>query len=118
MDLNSNRLEVAVIGDKDLANGLRLAGLKKVFTPDDSQDKSADFRKIIGELINDETVGIILILEEYMAYAYDIVVQRNKEKKMLPVIIDVPSRSIPDRKDIVKYYEKMIKESIGFDIRL
>jgi len=69
-------------------------------------------------LIDDPNVGTVLILEDYIQYAEDLVVQVRKGKRMVPIIIEVPSKFGTKYRDIREYYKAFVRESIGFDIEI
>jgi len=112
-------LSIAAIGDEDLVNGLRLAGINKLYTvKENEQNTDETVRSALSKFIAEPDIGIIIILENYIDFVKDIISQRRKSKKILPLIIDVPPKSGSEYKNIVGYYEQVIKESIGFDVRL
>ena len=113
------QLGIAAIGDEDLVNGMRLAGVSKYFIIENTdQNTDENVKEALAKLIMDPGIGIILILEDYMSYISDIMSHRKREKKIIPVIIDVPSKFGTKYEDITRYYEQVIKQSIGFDVRL
>jgi vacuolar-type H+-ATPase subunit F/Vma7 len=72
----------------------------------------------LSKFIAEPDIGIIIVLENYMDSIRDIITQRKKDRKIIPLIVDVPPKSGSKYEDISGYYEQVIKESIGFDIRL
>ncbi len=115
----NTRLGIAAIGDEDLINGMRLAGISKYYIVKEiDQNIAENVREALSKLIADSEVGIIIILEEYKSYISDFMSNRKREKKLIPIIIDVPSKFGTKYEDITRYYEKIIKQSIGFDVRL
>lgn len=118
--LTSNiQLGIAAIGDEDLVNGMRLAGISKYYIIEEiDQNIAENVREALSKLIAEPEIGIIIILEDYMSYISDFMSHRKREKKTIPIIIDVPSKSGTKYKDITRYYEQVIKQSIGFDVRL
>ncbi len=115
----NTRLGIAAIGDEDLINGMRLAGISKYYIVKEiDQNIAENVREALSKLIADSEVGIIIILEEYKSHISDFMSNRKREKKLIPIIIDVPSKFGTKYEDITRYYEKIIKQSIGFDVRL
>ena len=113
------QLGIAVIGDEDLVNGFRLAGINKLYTiGDKEQNINETVRSALSKFISEPSIGIIIVLENYMDFVRDIITQRKKDRKIIPLIIDVPPKSGSKYEDISGYYEQVIKESIGFDVRL
>ncbi len=111
-------LDIAVIGDEELVSGLRLAGVSRYYMIKGDYDAPEDIRKALGELIDDPNVGTVVILEDYVKYAEDLMAQVRKGKRMTPVIIEVPSKFGTRYSDITEYYKALIRESIGFDIEI
>jgi len=117
--MSNTRLGIAAIGDEDLINGMRLAGISKYYIIKEiDQNIAENVREALSKLITEPEVGIIIILEEYISYVSDFIANRKREKKTIPLIIDVPSKFGTKYDDITGYYEKVIKQSIGFDVRL
>jgi vacuolar-type H+-ATPase subunit F/Vma7 len=113
------RLEtIAVIGDEDLVNGMRLAGLSRYFLIAGNGDVTANVRRVLAELVGDPEIGIIVILEEYAEHARDLIARVRGEKRMTPVIVEVPSRYGTKHKDITALYKAYIKSFIGFDVEI
>lgn len=116
--LLAKHLNIAAIGDEDLVSGLRLAGVSRYYMIKGNHNACEDVRKALGELIDEPSIGIIVILEDYVEYVKDLVAHVREGRKMTPVIIEVPPKSGTEYKDVVRYYKKFIRESIGFDIEI
>jgi len=112
------QLDIAVIGDEDLVNALRLAGISKHYTIKGNHDVRDNVRKALTELIAEPDVGIVIILEDYAEYVEDLVTQVKKGKGTTPVIVQVPSKFGTKHPDIRKYYRALIRESIGFEVEI
>ena len=112
------QLDIAAIGDEDLVSGLRLAGISRYYMIKNSHNAAEDVRKTLGELIDEPSIGVIVILEDYAQYAEDLLAQIRERRGTTPVIIEVPSKSGPKYKDVVGYYKAFIKQSIGFDVEI
>lgn len=111
-------LDIAVIGDEELVNALRLAGISKHYMIKGNHDVRENTRKALTELLAEPDVGIAIILEDYAQYVEDLVTQVRKKKGMIPVIVEVPSKFGTKYPDIREYYRALIRESIGFDIEI
>ena len=85
-------LDIAVIGDEELVNALRLAGISQHYTIKGNHDVSEQVRKILSELLAEPNVGIIIILEDYAQYVEDLMTQVRKKKGTTPVIVEAPSK--------------------------
>ena len=112
------QLDIAVIGDEDLVSGFRLAGLNRYYMIKGGPDAHEDVRKALITLIDEPSVGIVMILEEYADYVADLVTQVRKGRRITPVIIEVPSKFGTKYLDVRQYYKAFIRESIGFDVQI
>jgi vacuolar-type H+-ATPase subunit F/Vma7 len=111
-------LDIAVIGDEDLVNALRLAGISKHYTIKDDHDVRNNARKALTGLLAEPDAGIVIILEDYVKYVEDLVTLVKKGKGTTPVIVEVPSKFGTKYPDIRKYYRALIRESIGFEVEI
>jgi len=111
-------LDIAVIGDEELVNAMRLAGISKHYTVKGNHDIRDNVKKALTELLAQPDVGIVIILEDYAEYVEDLVTQVKKGKGTTPVIVEVPSKFGTKYPDIRKYYRALIRESIGFEVEI
>ena len=111
-------LTIAVIGDEDLVNGLRLAGVSRYHVIKDNHDAGEEVRQALTELIGEPEVGIIAIQEDYTKYVEDLMTQVKEGKSLTPVIIEVPSKYGTKYEDITQYYKVYIRKFIGFDVEI
>jgi len=111
-------LDIAVIGDEELVNAMRLTGISKYYTVHGDQDTRENVRKTLTELLAEPDVGIVIILEDYAEYAGDLVNQVRKKKGTNLVIVEVPSKSGTKYPDVRGHYRALIRESIGFEVEL
>ncbi|MHC1578861.1 MAG: V-type ATP synthase subunit F [Dehalococcoidia bacterium] len=111
-------LDIAVIGDEDLVNALRLAGISRHYTIEDSHDVRENVRKALTELLADPDVGIAIILEDYTEYVEDLVEPLRRKKGTTHVVVEVPSKSGTKYPDVKGYYRELIRESIGFEVEI
>ncbi len=112
------QLGIAVIGDKDLVNGLRLIGVSRYYMIEDSHNASEDVREALGELIGDPGIGVVIILEEYAKHVEDLIIQLRGGKRFVPVIVEVPPRGGTTYGDVGEYYKEFIKRFLGFEIEI
>jgi vacuolar-type H+-ATPase subunit F/Vma7 len=109
---------IAVIGDEELVNALRLAGISKHYTIKGDHDIRENVRRTLTELLTEPDVGIVIILEDYAQYVEDLLTQIRKKKGMTPVIVEVPSKAGTKYPDVREYYRELIRESIGFKVEI
>ncbi len=112
------QLDIAVIGDEELVNALRLAGVSKHYAVKGDHDVRENVRKALTDLLAGPDIGIVIILEDYTQYVEDLVTQVKKGKGTTPVIIEVPSKFGTKYPDIKEYYRALIRESIGFEVEI
>ena len=111
-------LNIAIIGDEDLVNGLRLAGVSKYHVIKDDRDTEEDVRKALTELIGEPEVGIIALQEDYVRYVEDLIVQVKEGKRLTPVIIEVPSKYGTKYEDVTAYYKQYVRKFTGFEVEI
>jgi len=116
--MSIKHLDIAVIGDEELVNALRLAGISRYYTIKGDHDVRDNVRKALIELIAGPDVGIVIMLEDYAEYVEDLVTQVKKGKGTTPVIVQVPSKFGTKYPDIREYYRALIRESIGFEVEI
>ena len=111
-------LDIAIIGDEELVNALRLAGISKHYTIKGNHDVRENVRKTLSELLAEPDVGIVIILEDYAQYVEDLITQVRKRKGTTPVIVEAPSKFGTKYPDVREYYRALIRESIGFEVEI
>jgi vacuolar-type H+-ATPase subunit F/Vma7 len=111
------QLDIAVIGDEELVNALRLAGISKYYTIK-GDDVPENVRKALAELLAEPDIGIVVMLEDYAQYVEDLLTQVRKGRGITHVIVEVPSKFGTKYPDIRGYYRALIRASIGFDVEI
>lgn len=111
-------LDIAVIGDEDLVNGLRLAGVRRYHIVKNDHDIAEEVRKALTEMMDEPNVGVIVILEDYMKHVEELMTEVKERRALPPIIIEVPSKYGTRYKDVTKYYKSYIRKFIGFDIEI
>jgi vacuolar-type H+-ATPase subunit F/Vma7 len=112
------QLDIAVVGDEELVNALRLAGVSKHYAVKGDHDVRENVRKALADLLAGPDIGIVIILEDYAQYVEDLITRLKKGKGTTPVIIEVPSKFGTKYPDIKGYYRALIRESIGFEVEI
>ncbi len=116
MTMEVKHLDIAVIGDEDLVNGLRLGGVRRYRV---IQDDSADeVRQALTEFMEEPEIGIIVILEDYAKHVEDLIAQAQERKGSPSVVIEVPSKRGTRYEDVARYYKSYIRKFIGFNIEI
>ena len=116
--MSIKHLDMAVIGDEELVNAMRLTGIGKYYTIQGDHDTGENVRKTLTELLAEPDVGILIILEDYAQYVEDLMSQVRKKKGTNLVIVEVPSKSGTKYPNIREYYRALIRESIGFEVEI
>jgi len=111
-------MDIAVVADEDLVNMMRLAGVSRYHIVRQDPGRGEEVRKALGQLLEDPDVGIIVIPEEYVEYAADLLAAVRGGKRMTPLVIEVPSRYEATYRDAREYYQAIIRKFIGFDIEI
>lgn len=112
------QLDVAVVGDEELVNALRLAGGNRYYVIKDDPDARENVRSALTELLADRDVGIVMLLEDYVEHAEDLLTRARKGRAITPVIIEVPSKFGTKYPDVRDYYRASIRESVGFEVEI
>ena len=116
--INNKQSAIAVIGDADLVTLLRLAGLGKYHIIENNENVETDVRDILGQLIDEPGVSIIAIQADFTGYVQDMIDRVTEDKRLTPVIIEVPSRSGTEGENAAAYYRKFVRKFVGFDIEI
>jgi vacuolar-type H+-ATPase subunit F/Vma7 len=112
------QMGIAVIGDEDLISEMRLAGINRYHLVKGEPDAGEEVRQALSDLIGEPDVSVIVILEDYAEYVGDLLAQVKEGKKIVPVIIEVPSKRGTGYGDAREYYKAYIRSFIGFDIEI
>ena len=111
-------LNIAVVGDEDLVNMLRLAGIRRYHLIEDGGSTEDDVRKTLTELIADHEISVIAIQEDFAVYVQDLIAQVREGKSLTPVIIEVPSKHGTKYPDAAQYYKAFVSKFVGFEIQI
>ena len=111
-------LNIAVVGDEDLVNMLRLAGTRRYHLIEEGGSTADDVRNTLTELIADREVSVIAIQEDYAIYVQDLIAQVQEGKSLTPVIIEVPSKHGTKYPDAAQYYKAFVSKFVGFEIQI
>ena len=111
-------VDIGVIGDEELVNAMRLAGISRYHVIKEDQDPAGNVRKALNELLADPDIGIAIILEDYAPHVLNLLSQVKKTKGVTPVIVEVPSRFGTRHADVREHYRALIRESIGFEVEI
>jgi vacuolar-type H+-ATPase subunit F/Vma7 len=116
--MSIKHLDIAVIGDEDLVNAMRLTGISKYYAIQGDHDTRENVRTTLTELLAEPDVGIVIILEDYAQYVEDLMSQARKKKGTTPVIVEVPSKFGTKHPDVKVHYRALIRKAIGFEVEV
>lgn len=118
MTMPFNNLNIVAIGDEDMVNGLRLAGVTSFYIITDDDSAGEETRKALEAAVDEEGVGIIAIQEEHATLAEDIIKRVKAGRNLTPIIIEVPSKFGTRFSDVAAYYKSYVREFTGFDVEI
>jgi len=103
-----NKEKIAVIADSATCTGFRLAGVESTFalSGDEAEAK-------IGELLGDESYGIIVVSER-MVENCDWRLKKRIEATAKPIVVAIPDSAGPIEQE--ESLAKLIKRALGVDL--
>ncbi len=114
----TKRLRLAVIGDEDLVNGMRLAGIGRCRVVKDGSQAEGEVGEALRALIDDPDIAIIVLQEDYAAAGAETIARLREARRLVPVVLPVPSRRGTREGDARGFYREYIRKFIGFDIEV
>jgi V/A-type H+/Na+-transporting ATPase subunit F len=100
--------KIAVIGEREIALGFRLVGIKDTFIKSGN-----DAVKLFAEMMASKSYNLILISESIRAQM-DAGSLRLAETSLTPLVVFIPLPGAEDEKESV---EKLAKRVLGVDIK-
>ncbi|MCD5424999.1 MAG: hypothetical protein LRZ92_00895 [Methanosarcinaceae archaeon] len=100
-------MKFAIIGDKQMAIGFSLAGVKKskiVETPE-------EVKSAITEYIQDAEIGVLIIQDSFAEKARAFIDKLQERKEVYPVIMEISGKSGPIEKEDIM--DSLIRRAIG-----
>lgn len=105
--------KVAVITDEESADGFKLTPVETIIA--NSPDEA---RSILTRLLNDDTIGIIVINDDFLK-GIDERLQQKIDKLYRPILVPIPAKKTVDiTEERRAYLASLIRRAIGFDIKL
>ncbi|MEF8878972.1 MAG: V-type ATP synthase subunit F [Candidatus Thermoplasmatota archaeon] len=95
--------------DRDTAIGLKLAGIKKVYVPEEDNVK-----KTFYEIVDNEDAGVVFINEKY-AERLGKELKEYRLRNDIPVVVEIPDKKgwMEDRVDFIS---DLTKKAVGIRI--
>jgi V/A-type H+-transporting ATPase subunit F len=108
-------VKIAVVTGPLSAAGFRLGGLEVALAHD-----AAEAREVLVRLIQTEEYALIIVNQILLPDPYQ-AVKREMRKRDLPLLMGVPSHRIAvasSGKEAEEYMRQMIRETMGYEIKL
>jgi V/A-type H+-transporting ATPase subunit F len=102
-------MEIVVIGDEDTRTGFKLAGVTQTYPGE-------EIKAHLTEMLQDDSIGIIMINERYAEENREVLNRAGKDKKRLtPVIVEIPDSKGPITRETDPLQE-LIRRALGAQI--
>lgn len=107
-------LKLAVVTDHETATGFRLAGVDVREAHD-----SASATAALESLIETNEFGLVAV-DESLLPEPNKAVERTMRGRDLPVLLSMPSLAFAfsETQDVTAYMKRLVRDTIGFDIKL
>ena len=106
--MDGNKEKIAVIADSATCTGFRLAGVESTFALAGNEAEAK-----IGELLSDESYGIIVVSER-MVENCDWRLKKRIEATAKPIVVAIPDVAGPIEQE--ESLAKLIKRALGVDL--
>lgn len=102
-------MEIVVIGDEDTRTGFKLSGVTRTYPGE-------EIKTHLMEMLQDDSIGIIMITERYAEENKEVLNRARKDKKRLtPVIVEIPDSTGPITRETDPLQE-LIRRALGAQI--
>ena len=108
-------MKIAVLTDPESASGYRLGGLEVALAHD-----PAEARGVLARLIQSEDYALIIVNMTLLPDPYQ-AVKKELRGRVFPVLLAAPCQRVPlavAGEDAEAYLRKLIKETMGYEIKL
>ena len=116
--MQPRKLKIAVIGNKDQAALMQLAGVDEYRVIEDDRNVGEKVREALREFEKDTSIGIILIPGNWTDYVDDLIKYIEKKKTVTPVIVEIPPRFDTEREHVREYDKSYTTKLLGFAIEI
>lgn len=111
--------QIAVIGTRDQTALTRLAGVERyAVMSEDEGGFENKIRKAMKEFMDDSLIGIIMIPDRWVMHVSDIIQSIRRKKRVLPVIVEIPSHYESEIRNVKEYYKSYTRQRVGFNIEI
>ena len=102
-------MDIVVIGDEDTRTGFKLSGVTRTYPGEEIKTQ-------LTEMLQDDSIGIIMITERYAEENKEVLSRAKKDKKRLtPVIVEIPDGTGPITRETDPLQE-LIRRALGAQI--
>ena len=108
-------MKIAVLTDPESASGYRLGGLEVALAHD-----PAEAREVLARLIQSEDYALIIVNMTLLPDPYQ-AAKKELRNRDLPVLMAAPCQRVPvdvAGEDAKAYMQKLIRETMGYEIKL
>lgn len=113
-------LEIAIIGTADQTSLMRLAGVSKYFpVTEDAGDLRERIRTGFDTFLQDRSVGIIMIPDNWTVHVADMLARMKQAKGVQKkAVIEYPPGLKTEPMDVKSFYKNYTKNLIGFNVEI
>ncbi len=115
MSMNAHR-QVAVIGDGEMVMLLRLAGVQQCYPVEEGADLAEQVRQAVRACLLDESVGLIVMPQDWKTHVRGLDRGLPSRKGVLPVIVGLPE--VGTREDVRRFYMSYTRQLLGIAIEI
>ncbi|HHO76886.1 MAG TPA: hypothetical protein ENN05_10730 [Deltaproteobacteria bacterium] len=115
---NQKDLMVAMIGTVDQVTFMRMGGIGAWRIIRQEGNVAEQVRTALNDFLEDTSIGIIIIPDEWKNYIHDIAQRISRSKSTVPVIVEIPTLFDQDSGKIKSFYQSYAKKLIGFSIEI
>ena len=107
-------MKIGVVTDPESAAGYRLGGLEVAVA-----ENEAEALEILTRMVRTDEYALIIVNMTLVAHPYHAVLREMRHRE-LPVLLAAPShrRAVAAGEDAEEYMRRLIKDAIGYEIKL
>ena len=115
---NDQDLMIAMIGTTDQVTFMRMGGIGAWRIIRQDSNVAEQVRTALNDLLEDTSIGIIIIPEDYKEHIKDISEKISRSKSTVPIIVEIPTLFDQGVENIKEFYQSYAKKLIGFSIEI
>jgi vacuolar-type H+-ATPase subunit F/Vma7 len=114
----SRALEIAVLGDPELVDALRLAGIWRGEALRAHEAAAPRVQRILAAWLEDEAVAVIVIGAGHATLVAAKLAEHRHSRRAHPVVVQVPSLGDDGERAAADYYHELSREFLGLEVVL